>query len=266
MVRASAVTTFDGARVAAAGGGEDRPGRQRRAHAERAGAAHDAAHARRLLEQSTAAVGTVVRIAVAQGQIADLARRAAGAAVQSPVDDDPQADARAGPEEDEVAQVAAEAVLTLRQRGEVDVVLEAYRRAQLVADGPDQALPAPAREVGGVLEAAAGGIEHPGRAEGGMCDPLPLDTGVAGHPPGDLAYLADESARAARASGLLATGDDLTGDVGDGRSHCLAADVDAGDPAGAGVELIELGAGTLVAGRLPDLVHQPGLDETGQSE
>src|SRR5450756_2005608 len=180
--------------VAASRGAEDRARRERRLHAQLPRVTHHAARRGRLLELPARAVGPVVRVALADWQVADLSGRPAGAAVELTADDDAEAHAGAYPEEDEVVDVAPQAVRPLAERGQVDVVLEGDAGTELVADGADHALAAPPREVGGVLDELAPRVEHPGAPHGGVGHARPLDAGVAGHLVSEPADLRDELA------------------------------------------------------------------------
>ena len=63
----------------------------------------------------------------------------------------------------------------------------------------------------------------------------------------DPTDLLDERPRAAHASTLVATGDDLALEVRDGSAHEVSADVDAHHPTRRRVELVEHGGRALAA-------------------
>ena len=221
---------------------------------------------RLLLEPAAPAKTGIVRVARADRHVADLAGGATGAAVELAGDHDAHADAGAHPEEDEVRNAGAGAVAELAQRGQVDVVLEADKRAELAADRAEQALPAPAGQVGSVGEQGAGGIEHARVADTGVGDLRPVEAGIGGHTVGDRADLGHQRARAARAGALVAAGDDGAGDVGQRGPHPVGADVDPDHPARLRVELVEHGAGALAAGRAAHLVHEAGGQQATEGE
>ena len=141
-----------------------------------------------------------------------------------------------------------------------------HHRAELLADRLDDAARSPAGQVGRLVEQPRRRHEHAGAADRGRRHGAPGDAGVGGHAVGDLAGLGDERPRAAGSRPLVAAHDDAAGDVGDGGPHPAAADVDADHPAGAGVELVELGARALAAARLAGLAGEPGGDEALEGE
>ena len=131
--------------------------------------------------------------------------------------------------------------------------------AQLVADRPDQALAAEAGKVAAPAPRAPRvGSSTPAAPDRRVGDLAPAD--ARARRPGSCAIVADlldQRRGAARARPLVAAGDDRAGDVGDRRPHPVAADVDADDPAGRRVQLVEDRARPLAAGSPADLVDEP---------
>ena len=140
------------------------------------------------------------------------------------------------------------------------------RSAELVPQRRHQALAAPAGQVGGQGDRAPGRLEHARAADGDVVDPVPADAGLGGQPVGDGAELADQGAGAGGLGPLVAAGDHVAGDVGQGGPDPPAADVDAHHPAGRRVELVEDGAGPGPAAGPADLPDQPGVQQRAEAE
>ena len=133
------------------------------AHPEALRGAHDAGRRRRLLERPAPPVHRILRVAGTDGQVGDLAGGAVRPAVQLAVQHQPHADAGSHPQVHEAVDVAAVPAGALAEGREVHVVLERQVGAELLAEGLDQALAAPAGEVRGQRDRArARGRARPG--------------------------------------------------------------------------------------------------------
>ena len=148
------------------------------------------------------------------------------------------ADAGAHREEHEVPHPAAQPVGPLAQCGEVDVVLEADHGAQLRADRLDQPLAPPAGQFGAWASRPRSGSSTPGWPTVAWVT-WRHQSGLTGNLVGDMPDLLDQRGRAPRGGRLVAAGDQLARDVGHGRTHVPAADIDPDHPAGLRVETVE---------------------------
>ena len=189
-----------------------------------------------------------------------------GTAIQVSVDHQGHADARTDREEDEVGDVAAQTVGSLRKRREVHVVLETDVGAQLFADSLDQARPAPARKVRGHRDVAVSGVEDAWAAERRVGHLRPLHAGFRRKPAGDRADLADQAFRAADLGTLVAPGNDRAGDVGDRGAHPFASDIDPDHPTGDRIQLVQQRARPAVAPRSADLADEAALEQSVERE
>ena len=214
--------------LATAGGGEDAL-RRRRPQPVVARGPPDRGGGRGLLQLAAAAVGGVMRVAGADGQIGDLARRPGGAPVQLAVDDDPEPDPGADPQEHEAVDAAADAARPLAESRQVDVVLERDLRPQLGRDRLEQPLLA-AGQVRAEHEVGGGGVEHARQADGGVRDARPVDPALPRQAVGEGADLTDRGSRGALRA-LVPARPHRAGDVGECRPHPVAADVDPDHPA-----------------------------------
>jgi hypothetical protein len=94
----------------------------------------------------------------------------------------------------------------------------------------------------------------------------PGHPGLAGEPVGDRADLPNQGALAGHPGALVATRNDLAADIGDRGPHPFAADVDADDPAGGRVQLVQHRARAAIAVRAANFAHQAGIQQSGQGE
>lgn len=146
--------------------------------------------------------------------------------------------------------------------GEVDVVLVLDRHRQGRGEFVEQGRGVPAREVGGVAQAAGVRVEGAGGA-----DDEPVDV-VAGEARGlhgaveGVGDLADDGLGGPPSRGLeLERTHRAAGDVGDGGEDALGSDVESGGVRGRRIDLVQLGVG---AGS--SLGGAGGEDEAGRFE
>ena len=97
-------------------------------------------------------------------QVADLARRAADTAVQPSAEHGGQAEADADPDQHEVVDARGRADRALGHRGQVDVVLDRHRPAQVGAQRVEHAL-VPGGQVHGQPQVTGARVEHAGGAD-----------------------------------------------------------------------------------------------------
>lgn len=161
--------------------------------------------------------------------------------------------------------VAGGAQPLLGQGDQVDVVLVVARRRQGGRQLVQQRGGVPARQMGGVAEAAGVRVE---RARGGYHRPVEVPAGQSRrlHRPvqgvGDL--LDDGHGGAAGRGGQFVTADGAAGDVGDGRADPVRVHVQRGGVRGGRVHGVEPGARARAALRGAGGEDQPGRLQTGQ--
>src|SRR4029453_14296473 len=159
----------------------------------------------------------------AGGEVAPLAGGARVPAVELAPQDQAGADARPDVQVDEVLDALAETEPLLAQCGQVHVVLERTLRPELLLDGLGETAPSPTRERVREGDVSGDRIEDPGAPDRGERDLLPLPAALGGRRVRDLADLRDQRALAPDPSPLVATGNDLAGQVGDRGSDEIPA-------------------------------------------
>ena len=107
-------------------------------------------------------------------------------------------------------------------------------------------------------------VEHAGAPDRRERDLLPLHTGFGGERVRDLADLRDRRALAPDVCAFVAAGDDLAGEVRDGRADEVPAHVEPHDPPGSRVELVQHGRGAPPAARTPRLADQTSGQQRGE--
>ena len=249
-------------RSPAASGGEHPLRRQRRLHPHPAGARDHPGRARRGIERTTAPAGSILEVGAGEGQVRDLTGRAAAPPEELPVEDEPHAHPRAQMQVDEVLDILAEPVPSLAEGRQVDVVLERRLCAQLLLHRIHDAFAAPSGQAVGERHLSTVRLEHSRTAHGGERHLTPPDPGVCREGVRDGADLGDQRTSALHPRALVTPRDELPGDVGDRRADPVAPDVDAHDPPGPGIQLVQQRGRPLATLRTPRLLHQAGPLET----
>ena len=161
----------------------------------------------------------------------------------------------------EVLDALAEPLPLLADRGEVHVVLERDLRAQLLLYELDQPLTSPSGQRIRERDLTAFLLEHPGTADRRERHLPPFDPGVSRERVRDGPDLRDQRLGALHPGALVATGDELSGDIGDRRAHPVPADIDPDHPSGLRVQLVEHGGRTLAPTRPSGLTDESGIQQ-----
>jgi len=203
-------------------------------------------------------------VAVGNGQIADLSRRAARAAVDLAADEDSCADADADLHVDDVVDTASSAEPALAEYGQVHFVVDenaARKRALEHRREPDSF---PAGELRRERDATVSRIDDAWSPDRDRLQARARNAGLIERSPRRRPRLRENDLRSRAPVGLSAFGaDDAAVQIGDEREDLVRADVDAEDVAEVGTEGEDPGAGpgssrSAIRGRL---AHVPSLDE-----
>ncbi len=205
-----------------------------------------------------------------QVQGADLAGRAAEAAVQLAVDERAGAGAQSGHHEHHVAHPDGRALPVFGDGRQVGVVLDQYRAAERASQPGPEVEARPAGHRGAELYGALA-VDDAGAADADRPQVVPRDPGLAQHlghggPDGGEPLLGVQRL----VHGLEVTAEHLSRQVGEDHPDVVHADLDAEDVPCLGPEAEPAGrtAALTAAAGLPgaqrglDLGDEPGLDQT----
>ena len=194
---------------------------------------------------------------IAEGQVRDLARRAAQAHLELAVDDDAHSQAGADHQVDEVVEAGAPPAAQLAQRRQVRVVRHRGPIPELTAQGVEKSRPAPAAESRREEQGPVPRVEDPGAAHHRPGHLGPADPGTASHSTSQGAHHPDQVGCAARRVPDVTTGHDGATEVGHRAAQPAMPDIDA-DHMAVAWEVLEdeRRAAPLLAARA-DGAHQP---------
>ena len=168
--------------------------------------------------------------------VADVARRALGAAVDPALGDDPAADAGADLDEEQVV-VGAPGLVVLAQRHDVDVVVDERRRAEVVSEPTADAIAVPAGHDRRRHRRARGELDRAGDADAGAADVVVRAAELGEHRVERLLEPAQDGVRAVGDRDLLrGLGQHLAAEVRHRHARVRRAEVGGQDHARVAVE------------------------------
>lgn len=229
----------------------------------------------RLLERpGGAAVDSRLLRQARNRQIADLSGAAVGTGPQRAVAHHSQADAAVQPQQDVVRPTPCGAPQTLGHGCQVDVVAVAHRNPEVGRQGVAQARLLPAAQMTGVAEGTRPRVDHAGRRDDDLVDPVAVQSGGGEHRVDRRPDLVPGVDPAALRDGHRVRGDDVPGQGGHRSRTGVLLHVDSDDVTRRGVDAVgaclRAGAAGHDAGLLDELpgrqpVHQGGDRGLGQA-
>ena len=196
-----------------------------------------------------------------RGEVPDLAGRSCLAPIQLAAHDEPGADTRTDVQVHEVRDVLAQAEPLLPERRKVHVVLDADLGSEPLLHRLHQTRPAPSGQGVGEGDVPRDRIEDTRAADRREGHLLPAHARLGGEPVSDLADLGDERALAPHPCSLVPTRDDVPGEVRDGGTHVVAADVEADHPPRSRVQLVQDRRRSTAPARPPRLPDEARVDQ-----
>ena len=191
----------------------------------------------------------------------DLACETGGAASQRAIDENSGADAGADREQHEVLAVLRDAVGVLSDRRHVDVVFEHDGCNQRLPYGGDHLRALPPGELRSERQVVRAGSQHTGSPHDHLVDAVERDARLPGETFGRTPELRDDGLGSGARRSRRATADHRPGEIDQRCAYPFATDVEAQDPPGSRIDVVELCAGARKAASPADPEQQSEVDE-----